>query len=124
MKVPAALQFSRIKNIAELDRRVVQARGQIVMLDFYADWCISCKEMERFTFSDTNVQAKLKNTILLQADVTENSESDQALLKRYGLFGPPGILFFDAKGKELGDFRVMGYQDAAQFLKILQGVGL
>ena len=124
VKVPAVLQFSRIKNIAELDRRIVQAHGQIVMLDFYADWCISCKEMERFTFSDTNVQAKLKNTILLQADVTENSESDQALLKRYGLFGPPGILFFDAKGKELGDFRVMGYQDAAQFLKILQDVGL
>jgi len=85
---------------------------------------VSCKEMERYTFSDAKVQAGLKNTLLLQADVTANSEDDKALLKRYGLFGPPGILFFDTGGKELGDFRVTGYQDAAQFLKTLQGVGL
>ena len=94
------------------------------MLDFYADWCISCKEMERFTFSDDAVKAKLKPVLLLQADVTANSEADKALLKRYGLFGPPGILFFDAHGNEMGDFRVTGYQDATQFLKTLQGIGL
>jgi thiol:disulfide interchange protein DsbD len=94
------------------------------MLDFYADWCISCKEMERFAFSDAEIKAKLNSVLLLQADVTANSEADQALLKRYGLFGPPGILFFDTQGKELGDFRVTGYQDAAQFLKNLQSVGL
>jgi thiol:disulfide interchange protein DsbD len=121
---PATLQFSRIKNIMDLDERIAQAHGQTVMLDFYADWCISCKEMERFTFSDTEVQTKLKNTLLLQADVTSNSEDDQTLLKRYGLFGPPGILFFDTQGKELGDFRVTGYLDNVQFLKTLQGVGL
>jgi thiol:disulfide interchange protein DsbD len=129
-QVPATLQFSRVKDLADLDQRISQARGQtqgsgqIVMLDFYADWCISCKEMERFAFSDAAVKAKLKPVLLLQADVTANSEADQALLKRYGLFGPPGILFFDLQGKELSDFRVTGYQDAAEFLKTLQGVGL
>lgn len=123
-QTPATLQFSRVKDIAELDQRIAQAHGRGVMLDFYADWCISCKEMERFTFSDDAVKAKLKPALLLQADVTANSEADQALLKRYGLFGPPGILFFDTNGKEMGDFRVTGYQDASQFLKTLQGVGL
>jgi thiol:disulfide interchange protein DsbD len=120
----ASLQFSRVKDIAELDQRIAQAQGKVVMLDFYADWCISCKEMERFAFSDAEIKAKLNSVLLLQADVTANSEADQALLKRYGLFGPPGILFFDTQGKELGDFRVTGYQDAAQFLKNLQSVGL
>jgi len=118
------LQFTRIKDIADLDQHITQGRGQIIMFDFYADWCISCKEMERFTFSDDSVRAKLKPVKLLQADVTANSESDKALLKRYGLFGPPGILFFDAQGNELGDFRVTGYQDATQFLSTLQGIGL
>jgi thiol:disulfide interchange protein DsbD len=121
--VPATLQFSRVKDIADLDQRIAQAGGRPVMLDFYADWCISCKEMERFTFSDVKVRFQLKNTLLLQADVTANSEADKALLKRYSLFGPPGILFFDAQGKELADFRVTGYQDAAQFLKTLQSLG-
>jgi thioredoxin:protein disulfide reductase len=129
-QAPATLQFSRVKDITDLDQRIAQARGQaqgrgqIVMLDFYADWCISCKEMERFTFADESVKAKLKPVLLLQADVTANSEADIALLKRYGLFGPPGILFFDAHGTELGDFRVTGFQDVAAFLKTLQGVGL
>ncbi|MGA8147755.1 MAG: protein-disulfide reductase DsbD [Gallionellaceae bacterium] len=116
-QAPSNLQFFRIKDIAELDQRVAQAHGQPVMLDFYADWCASCKEMERHTFSDSTVQAKLKPVLLLQADVTANSEADKALLKRYGLYGPPGILFFDTKGKELSDNRVIGYQDAAQFLQ-------
>jgi len=118
------VQFSRVMDVAELDRRVAQAHGQVVMLDFYADWCVSCKEMERFTFTDPAVQAKLKPMLLLQADVTANSEADQALLKRFGLYGPPGILFFDAQGKEMGDFRVIGYQNATQFLKTLQNTGL
>ena len=129
-KTSTTLQFSRVKDIAALDQRIAQTRGnaqeqvQFIMLDFYADWCISCKEMERFTFSDDAVKAKLKPVLLLQADVTANSEADQALLKRYGLFGPPGILFFDTNGNELSDFRVTGYQDAAQFQKTLQGIGL
>ena len=122
---PASLQFSRVRDIADLDQRIAQVHGkQYVMLDFYADWCISCKELERFAFSDPAVKAKLKPVVLLQADVTANSEADKALLKRYGLFGPPGILFFDTNGKEVADFRVTGYQDTAQFLKTLQGIGL
>ena len=123
-QTPATLKFSRVKDLTELDQRIAQARGQTVMLDFYADWCISCKEMERFTFGDTTVVAKLKPVLLLQADVTANSEADKALLKRYNLFGPPGILFFGAAGKEMEDFRVTGYQDPQQFLQTLQGVGL
>ncbi|MBI5429993.1 MAG: protein-disulfide reductase DsbD [Nitrosomonadales bacterium] len=123
-QAPTTVHFSRIRDSAELDQRIAQAQGQTVMLDFYADWCVSCKEMERFTFADPAVQAKLKPVLLLQADVTANSEADKALLKRFGLFGPPGILFFDAKGNEQGDLRVIGYQDAAKFLKTLQAVGL
>lgn len=122
-QAPAKLQFFRVKDVAELDQRIADARGQAVMLDFYADWCVSCKEMERFTFHDSAVQEKLKPVLLLQADVTANSEADSALLKRFGLYGPPGILFFDAQGNEMSDFRVIGYQDAAQFLKTLGKVG-
>ncbi len=118
------LKFTRVKNVAELDKRITQAGGKTVMLDFYADWCVSCKEMERYTFADTKVQARMKNSVLLQADVTANNEEDKALLLRFELFGPPAILFFDPQGKELSDFRVTGYQDAAQFLQSLQSVGL
>ena len=118
------LQFTRVKNIAELDARIAQAGGKSVMLDFYADWCVSCKEMERNTFSDARVQAKLKNTILLQADVTNNTADDKALLARYTLFGPPATLFYDKQGKEQTDFRVTGYQEATQFLQSLQSAGL
>jgi len=119
-----SVQFSRVMDAADLDRRIAQSRGKMVMLDFYADWCVSCKEMERFTFTDPAVQTKLKSVLLLQADVTANSETDQAMLKRFGLYGPPGILFFDAQGNEMSDFRMIGYQDAAQFLKTLEKVGL
>lgn len=116
------LKFTRIKDIADLDQHIAQAHGQPVMLDFYADWCVSCKEMERYTFSDATVQAQLKPYLLLQADVTPNSESDKALLKRFGLYGPPGILFFNAQGTENVDSRIVGYQDAAQFVKSIQSV--
>lgn len=120
----ATAHFVRIKNSAELDAHIAQSKGKIVMLDFYADWCISCKEMERFTFSDAVVQARMKNAVLLQADVTANNEDDKALLKRFTLFGPPAILFFDQQGRELVDHRVIGYQNDAQFAKTLKNVGL
>jgi thiol:disulfide interchange protein DsbD len=123
VEAPATLHFERVKNSAELDARIAQAQGKSVMLDFYADWCVSCKEMERFTFSDSAVQAKLKNTILLQADVTANSEDDKTLLQRFQLFGPPATLFFDHQGKEQAVFRVTGYQDAPQFLQSLKSAG-
>jgi len=95
-----------------------------VMLDFYADWCISCKEMERFTFSDPAIQARLKKALLLQADVTANDADDKALLQRFQLFGPPAILFFDRGGQEKSDLRIIGYQDAAQFSSSLKRAGL
>jgi thiol:disulfide interchange protein DsbD len=124
VEAPATLRFERVKGIAGLDARITQAKGQTVMLDFYADWCVSCKEMERFTFSDPTVQARLKNAVLLQADVTANDADDKALLQRFQIFGPPATLFFDAAGKELSDFRVTGYQDAPQFLQSLKNSGL
>ena len=94
------------------------------MLDFYADWCVSCKEMEKFTFSESPVQAKLANAVLLQADVTQNSPEDKALLKRFQLFGPPGIIFFDAQGQEVSGQRVVGYQNTEKFLASLAATGL
>ncbi|HEY9033319.1 MAG TPA: protein-disulfide reductase DsbD, partial [Pseudomonadales bacterium] len=114
------LQFERIKNLAELDARIAQAKGKTVMLDFYADWCVSCKEMENLTFTDAKVQAQLKNTLLLQIDLTANNEDDKAFLKNFQLFGPPAILFFNRDGKELGDYRVIGYQNPEQFLASLK----
>jgi thiol:disulfide interchange protein DsbD len=116
--------FTRIKGLAALEQQLKKSGGKIVMLDFYADWCVSCKEMERYTFADPVIQAKLKAAILLQADVTANSPEDKDLLKKFGLYGPPGILFFDAQGHEMSDFRVVGIQDSAQFLNTLQRVGL
>ena len=116
------LQFERVKNLAELDARVAQAKGKTVMLDFYADWCVACKEMESITFVDARVQAQLKNTLLLQIDLTANNADDQAFLKRYALYGPPAILFFDRAGKELPDFRVIGYQNPEKFLAWIKNV--
>lgn len=117
------LPFERIRSLAELDARIAGS-GRPVMLDFYADWCVSCKEMERFTFSDARVQEKLSDWLLLQADVTANSPDDKELLARFKLYGPPGILFFDASGKELGGVRVIGYQNADEFLKALAATRL
>jgi thiol:disulfide interchange protein DsbD len=113
-----AAQFERVKSLAELESRLATA-NKPAMLDFYADWCVSCKEMERYTFSDPAVRAKFNGMLLLQADVTANDEQDKALLKRFSLYGPPGIIFFDARGKELGDARVVGYQESDSFLKTL-----
>ena len=113
-----ALAFERVRTLAELEARVAAA-GRPVMLDFYADWCVSCKEMERDTFADARVQQKLAGWALLQADVTANSADDQALLARFKLYGPPGTLFFDASGREIDGLRVVGYQDAEAFLRTL-----
>jgi thiol:disulfide interchange protein DsbD len=109
------LAFQRVRNMAELDAAVAASAGRPVMLDFYADWCVSCKEMERFTFADTRVQERLAHAVLLQADVTANSADDKALLARFKLFGPPGIIFFDKTGHE-ADYRVVGYEPPEHFL--------
>ena len=118
------VRFTRVRNLAELEAKL-QAPGKPVMFDFYADWCLSCKEMEAFTFTDARVKAKMEQMLLLQADVTANSPEDKVLLKRFSLFGPPGIIFFDRQGKEIQGLRVIGYQPADRFLATLdRAVGL
>ncbi len=116
--VSAALPWTRVASLGELEERL-HVPGKPVMLDFYADWCVSCKEMEAFTFSDPRVRAQLDGMLLLQADVTAHNQADRALLKRFSLFGPPGIIFFDAQGREIKGLRVVGYQNAEHFLKTL-----
>lgn len=116
------LPFIRVKNTAELDARIDNAQGNIVMLDFYADWCTACKEMDLLTFSDPAVQTALKDAVLLQADVTANTPEDLALLQRFNLFGPPGIIFFNRSGQEIKTIRVIGYEDASRFLATVQRV--
>jgi thiol:disulfide interchange protein DsbD len=110
--------WTRVQSAAQLDEKL-RAPGRPVMLDFYADWCVSCKEMERYTFSDPRVRARLDAMLLLQADVTAANEAHRALLKRFALFGPPGIIFFDAQGREIPGLRVVGYQPPERFLKTL-----
>ncbi len=110
--------FLRVASVAELEEKL-KSPGKPVMLDFYADWCVSCKEMEAFTFSDARVKSKMDAMLLLQADVTANTAEHKALLKRFSLFGPPGIIFFDAQGREIKGLRVIGYQNAERFLRTL-----
>jgi thioredoxin:protein disulfide reductase len=113
----AELTFHTIKSTSDLDREVAQAHahGQPVMLDFYADWCVSCKEMEKYTFTDPAVQATLKNVLLLRANVTANDTDDQALLKRFGIYGPPTIAFYGSDGHERAPYRVVGFMKAPEF---------
>jgi thiol:disulfide interchange protein DsbD len=110
----------RVRSATELDAALANTGGRRVMLDFYADWCVSCIEMEKLTFTNSAVKAKLDQMLLLQADVTANNDDDKALLKRFGLFGPPGIILFDANGNEIRGTRVIGYQAPAQFLQSLK----
>ena len=121
LQTTSHLPFQRVKSVAELDAAIANANGKTVMLDFYADWCTSCKEMEKLTFSDSKIKAALKDSVLLQVDVTANSADDQALLKRFNLFGPPGIIFFDKTGVEIST-RVIGYKNAEDFTQILNSV--
>ncbi|MDX1796294.1 MAG: thioredoxin family protein, partial [Hydrogenovibrio sp.] len=108
------LPFRKISSLAELNDEI--AKGKPVMLDFYADWCVSCKEMEKFTFSDPKVQQALRNVTLLQADVTANNADDKALMKAFGIIGPPAILFFDQQQEQKSQ-RVVGFKKPEEFLK-------
>jgi thiol:disulfide interchange protein DsbD len=116
--------FAVIDSSAQLDQFLIQAKEQkkLVLLDFYADWCISCKEMEVNTFANPEVNQELQKFILIQADVTKNSPEHQALLKRFGLFGPPGILIFDLNSEELKDQRVIGYMPPQRFVERLKKI--
>jgi len=115
------LEFTRVKGLDGLNAALTLAvaQGKPVMLDYYADWCVSCKEMERYTFRDANVQAALAGVVLLQTDVTANDAEDQALLKHFNLFGPPAILFFGPDGRERPAFRVVGYMKAPRFREVV-----
>lgn len=111
--------FQRVNNLTELDAAIAAAAGKTLMLDFYADWCVSCKEMERYTFTDPEVQTRLAGMVKIQADVTANTTEHKALLKRFRLFGPPGIVFFDPAGREIQGVRVIGFQPAGKFAAVL-----
>ena len=115
--------FAPVRSVAELDAAIATA-GRTVVLDFYADWCVSCKEMERLTYTDPLVQRKLNRALLLKADVTANNAQDRELLKRFHLFGPPGTLFFNVQGQEVTQARVVGYQNIERFLQTLETAGL
>jgi len=115
------VRFEGLRTLADLDSHLGRTRTP-VMLDFSAAWCVACKEMDRFTFSDARVQARLAGIRLLRADVTHNTAEDKAMLKRFRLFGPPGIIFFDGDGRELADARVIGYQPADKFLTTLDRI--
>ena len=116
------VSFRQVKGLDGLNAELgpAAARGQVVMFDYYADWCVSCKEMERFTFSDAEVQAALASVLLLQTDVTANDAADQALLAEFGLFGPPAILFFGPDGRERRNLRVIGYMNAGDFRRVVE----
>ena len=116
------LEFRPVKGVDGLTAELgpAAARGQVVMFDFYADWCVSCKEMERFTFRDPAVRAALSNVLLLQTDVTENDALDKALLAELGLFGPPAILFFGPDGRERRELRVVGFMNAGDFRRVVE----
>ena len=120
---PGTPRFQPVRSVDELDAALKSA-GRPVMLDFYADWCVSCKEMERFTFSDPAVQKKLAGALLLKADVTANNAQDRELLRRFSLFGPPGTIFFDTRGNEIRPARLIGYQNSGRFLDTLKSAGL
>jgi thiol:disulfide interchange protein DsbD len=120
------MEFVRIKSVDDLERELTTEteQGRPVMLDFYADWCVSCKEMEHYTFVDEQVKANLGNTLLLQADVTANDAEDQALLKYFDIFGPPTIVFFNTSGIERSGYRVVGFMPADDFSRhVAQATG-
>jgi len=120
--VIGSLSFETIKSVDDLNARVAaaSAAGKTVLLDFYADWCTSCKEMEKYTFTDASVQSALSNTVLLRADVTRNDKLDQVLMQHFGIFGPPTIALYDSKGIEQSTFRVVGYMKAGQFTSVVR----
>jgi thiol:disulfide interchange protein DsbD len=115
------LPFQRIKSLDDLNAQIAKANGEgkTVMLDFYADWCVSCKEMEKYSFPQESVRTALANTVWLQADVTANDETDKALLKHFGIYGPPTIAFYGKDGVERREYRVVGFMKPEPFSQLV-----
>ncbi|MCB1776739.1 MAG: protein-disulfide reductase DsbD [Candidatus Competibacteraceae bacterium] len=122
-KAPAP-RFQPVKTVADIDQALREAVGRPVMLDFYADWCVSCKELERYTFSDPTVRTTLAEIVTLQADVTAHDDADRALLKHFGIVGPPAILFFGTDGRERREFRIVGFMSPSDFNQHLRALPL
>ena len=116
----SVLPFKQIQSLDDLSRELNQRDNKMVMLDFYADWCVSCKEYEKLTFSNTKIKEHLAAYTLLQVDVTQNKAEHTALLKHFNLYGPPAILFFDKQHNEERTFRIVGYKNASQMLQHLK----
>ena len=113
------LKFTRVSSLAELDAQLAEAKGKKVMFDLYADWCVACKEFEKYTFSDAKVQQKLGEMVVIQVDMSRNSAENDAIMQRFQILGLPTILFFDEQGQEISRMRVTGFLDAEQFLNWL-----
>ena len=116
-------EFIAINSLDQLNNIIASNKEKPIMLDFYADWCVACLEFEKFTFTDKEVSALMQQYILLKADVTENNQNDKALMKRFNIFGPPAILFFNNSGDEVKQIRTIGFKNPKDFKKILQ-IGL
>jgi thiol:disulfide interchange protein DsbD len=114
--------FEKITSIEELDAVLAENKGKRVLVDFYADWCTACKELEEKTFSDEAVKTAMDNYVLVQVDVTANDDAAKAITKKYGIFGPPAILFFDEKGQTMEDATIIGFKEPTEFLNHLGGV--
>ena len=112
------LVFKKVKNLAELDL-AIKASSKPVMLDFYADWCVACKELEEITFKDEAVISKLKEFTLLKADVTQNNQDDKDMQKKFGIVGPPGLIFWDENNQEINAAKIVGYKNPEEFLDIV-----
>jgi thiol:disulfide interchange protein DsbD len=116
----SVLHFKQIQSLDDLSRELNQRDNKMIMLDFYADWCVSCKEYEKLTFNNSKVKEYLNEYSLLQVDVTQNTAQHKALLKHFNLYGPPAILFFDKQHNELRTFRIVGFKNASQMLDHLK----
>ena len=116
-------EFIAINSLGQLNNIIASNKEKPIMLDFYADWCVACLEFEKFTFTDKEVNTLMQQYILLKADVTENNQNDKALMKRFNIFGPPAILFFNNSGDEVKQIRTIGFKNPKDFKKILQ-IGL
>ncbi|MGL4455594.1 MAG: thioredoxin fold domain-containing protein, partial [Plesiomonas sp.] len=120
--IPPTKPFILVDSLPALQQALAEAKGKPVMLDFYADWCVACKEFSKYTFSDRQVQQQFKDMVLLKADVTANNQADKELLENLRVMGLPTLLFFDRNGNEIPQSRVTGFMPAAPFLSHLQNI--